>query len=175
MTKTAAEKNVTPAKLSVASASKAAKPARPEEKPQKKKLSLRARLTVQVSRMQVRSARLGRAFVSYGTDEATTAGKAMNEAAGWLDVAAKTIEKLPEDFRRGATARASERFAPGVTVEVAERYQSVYEGAFEADDMRHLEVVKVVGGGKRVVVKTADGLRTVIPGLHLRPVADAAE
>lgn len=104
----------------------------------------------------------------------------IGEAATWMGQIMTQLASLPEGLEypavrapRGSGGTASLILA-GSSVNIRPKKMELYEGVFEDDEPRTLEVIKMVGGGKRALCKTSKGVRQVIPAVHLLPVSTEA-
>lgn len=160
----------------VIAAPAAAKPAASDAAPKKAKKdrgTLAQRVTGKVVRAQKTIARLAAALAGWGPD-CKVAADALAESVQYANEAASSLSKLPTDWKpagRGGAERG-ERLAVGAMVEVAANARKHYESILEPSDMLALEVVKLAG--KQAVVKTKDGLRTLIHSSRLRPAGHGA-
>jgi hypothetical protein len=134
----------------------------------------RQRITGRVTRALRVVERFGALAKQYGlTDVADLAALAkmrINEAQTAIGALAEGWEPAPGAAARGA-ARASS-LAIGQTVELAERVTGKYKDMIAAEHMSALTVSQL--SGKRVVVTTPDGLRTLVNAVDLRPKGFAA-
>ena len=104
------------------------------------------------------------AKIYYGVDPQSVLGIDLKDAIDSLSSAHAGFAKLPADWvpaRRDSSIPKAARFAEGMSVQIAERRRSAYEGLLDASDMANLTVVKVAG--KRLVVETKSGVRLFLP------------
>jgi hypothetical protein len=157
-----APKAAQPAAVEGGKAAKREKPAR-EPKPRK---SLQAKMALMVGAPVKRLERVARVLEAASADDtaARTTLAAVKEVLSYLGEAKALVGALPADWKPAGRVSGvkSDGFKPGDRVEVLARWREDLKGALEREEMDNLEVVKVSDDGKRVVVKTADGLRTVI-------------
>lgn len=78
---------------------------------------------------------------------------------------AEGVEELPADWKRKAGERPSKAFNPGEIVTMPEAHRAKYDGLLEDGDFDELTVVKQVG--KKVIVRSPSGVKTMLPAFHV--------
>lgn len=123
-------------------------------------------------RMATRLEKKGRAIIDWQKTElvdTSVVGKSLQAVAYTLTEAARSLESLPTNYKRGPGGGGG----PAKPVEVGskvhlsnnKRVLARYEGLFTQTDV--LEVTGLRRDGKDVVAKTTDGTTVIIPRAHL--------
>lgn len=95
----------------------------------------------------------------------------LSESKTWLGIVVKALDGTPKGTVfpgvKGAGGGRGALIA-GAKVIIKPTRAEVYEGLFAEDEEQVLTVHALVAGGKRIVCKTSQGLRQVIPAAHLK-------